>query len=410
MNKNASSEPNHSAQSDDKVARTKVAKESHTDFDSQSFLTNCSHRPGVYQMYDGQQQHLYIGKAKNLKKRLASYFRHQPSGSKTEALVKKIAHIDVTVTGSETEALILEHNLIKTEKPPYNILLRDDKSYPYIYISSQHDFPRLAFHRGQQREKGRYFGPFPNRYAVRESLKLLQKMFKVRQCEDSFFNNRTRPCLQHQIGRCSAPCVDNIQSEEYADSVRKSMLFLEGDNDDLTKQLSQEMDSAAEQLDFEQAAEKRDQLAHLRRIQEKQFIDSGRGDIDIVAGSLVAQGQVVFDTVGALQAGFFERVAWPGNDIRDLIIESNQDKSWQVGANAKIVDLVPVRRNKGLSGGETVNFDFTADQIVVDNQISLSGQLIGHRSADGIGSADFSGSLLVQGEPLISEAQFSIVF
>lgn len=286
MNKNASSEPNHSAQSDDEVARTKAPKESLTGFDFQSFLTNCSHRPGVYQMYDGQQKHLYIGKAKNLKKRLASYFRRQQSGSKTEALVKKIVHIDVTVTGSETEALILEHNLIKTEKPPYNILLRDDKSYPYIYISTQHEYPRLAFHRGQQRAKGRYFGPFPNRYAVRESLKLLQKMFKVRQCEDSFFNNRTRPCLQHQIGRCSAPCVDNIQPEQYADTVRKSMLFLEGDNDDLTKQLSEEMDSAAEQLDFEQAAEKRDQLAHLRRIQEKQFIDSGRGDIDIVAGAI----------------------------------------------------------------------------------------------------------------------------
>jgi len=262
------------------------AKKALKHFDSDSFLANCSHRPGVYQMYDHQQKHLYIGKAKHLKKRLASYFRRQEPGSKTEALVKKIAHIDVTVTSSETEALILEHNLIKTEKPPYNILLRDDKSYPYIYVSSQHDYPRLAFHRGKQRTKGRYFGPFPNRYAVRESLKLLQKMFKVRQCEDSFFNNRSRPCLQHQIGRCSAPCVEKIERSEYAETVRKSMLFLEGENDDLTEQLSAEMDRAAEQLNFEQAAEKRDQLAHLRRIQEKQFIDSGRGDIDIIAGAI----------------------------------------------------------------------------------------------------------------------------
>ena len=255
-------------------------------FDSKSFLASCSQKPGVYQMYDVNGKHLYIGKAKHLKKRLASYFRPQVPGSKTEALVKKIIHIDVTVTNSETEALILENNLIKTERPPYNILLRDDKSYPYVFLSSNHEYPRLTLHRGHRRARGEYFGPFPNGYAVRESLSLLQKMFKVRQCEDSFFKNRSRPCLQHQIGRCSAPCVDLIDKKEYAETVRKSTMFLQGHNDDLTNEILKEMDSAAEDLEFEIAAEKRDQISHLRRVQEKQYIDNGRGDTDIIAAAI----------------------------------------------------------------------------------------------------------------------------
>lgn len=255
-------------------------------FDSNSFLASCSQRPGVYQMYDAKDKHLYIGKAKNLKKRLSSYFRVQTPGGKTEALVQKICRIDVTVTNSETEALILEHNLIKSEKPPYNILLRDDKSYPYVYLATQHEYPRLTFHRGSQRGKGQYYGPFPNTYAVRESLNLLQKMFKVRQCEDSFFKNRSRPCLQHQIGRCSAPCVGLIDQPSYAETVRKSIMYLEGNNDALGNELRKEMDQAAETLEFEIAAEKRDQIGQLRRVQEKQYIDGGRGDTDIIAAAI----------------------------------------------------------------------------------------------------------------------------
>ena len=266
--------------------KNKTTDKTTSDFDSRSFLASCSQKPGVYQMYDGKGKHLYIGKAKNLKKRLASYFRPQTPGSKTEALVRKIVHIDVTVTSSETEALILENNLIKAERPPYNILLRDDKSYPYVFLSSDHEYPRLSFHRGSQRAKGKYYGPFPNRYAVRESLNLLQKVFKVRQCEDSFFNNRSRPCLQHQIGRCSAPCVGSIDKDDYAETVRKSVMFLQGDNDELTNEILKEMDNAAEALEFEAAAEKRDQISHLRRVQEKQFIDSGRSDIDIIATAI----------------------------------------------------------------------------------------------------------------------------
>lgn len=259
-----------------------------SNFDSKSFISNCSLSPGVYQMYDHKGDHLYVGKAKNLKKRLASYFRPQEAGSKTESLVSKIENIDITVTASETEALILEHNLIKSAKPPYNVLLRDDKSYPYIYLSTEQKFPRLAFHRGKQTGKGKYYGPFPNKYAVKDSLKLLQKIFKVRQCEDSFFKNRSRPCLQHQIGRCSAPCVKKINTEEYSESVNKSELFLQGEKDELTQKLTKEMDVASEKLKFEHAAEIRDQIAQLRRIQENQFIEKGRGNIDIIAGSINA--------------------------------------------------------------------------------------------------------------------------
>lgn len=255
-------------------------------FDAKSFLRNCSSLPGVYQMYDASGKHLYIGKAKNLKKRLSSYFRKNLPDEKTAALVGRIAHIDVTVTTGETDALILEQNLIKAERPPYNILLRDDKSYPYVFLSSGHEFPRLAFHRGAKRAKGNYFGPFPSGHAVRESLKLLQKMFKVRQCEDSFYRNRSRPCLQHQIGRCSAPCVGLVDKEHYDEAVRQSVMFLEGRNNDLGKELATSMEKAAEALDFETAAEKRDQITWLRRVQEKQFIEGARGDIDIIAAAM----------------------------------------------------------------------------------------------------------------------------
>lgn len=234
-------------------------------------------------MYAADGAHLYIGKAKNLKKRLSSYFRRQLPDAKTAALVERIHHIDVTVTGSETEALLLEQNLIKQERPPYNILLRDDKSYPYVFLSDHDDYPRLAFHRGARRRGGRYFGPFPSSHAVRESLNLLQKIFKVRQCEDSFFRNRTRPCLQYQIGRCSAPCVALIDKPTYAETVRQSIMFLDGKSNELGDELAADMERFADQLAFEQAAEKRDQITYLRRVQEKQFVDNSRGELDIVA-------------------------------------------------------------------------------------------------------------------------------
>ncbi|NNL56401.1 MAG: excinuclease ABC subunit UvrC [Pseudomonadales bacterium] len=282
---NPSSDPG--TKSDDPASTVARPASEAQQFDAKSFLANCSQRPGVYQMFDHSGAHLYIGKAKNLKKRLTSYFRADHDNVKTSVMVSKIARIDVTVTNSETEALILERNLINAERPPYNVIFRDDKSYPYIYLSD-HKYPRLSFYRGSKRAKGRYFGPFPSSQAVRESLNLLQKVFKVRQCEDSFFNNRSRPCLQHQIGRCSAPCVNLIEEQEYEQSVRQSIMFLEGKNDALGSELSFAMERAAAQQEYELAAQKRDQITYLRRVQENQYVEGNRGDIDILAAAISA--------------------------------------------------------------------------------------------------------------------------
>lgn len=254
-----------------------------SEFDAKSFLKNLTQQPGVYQMYARNGDILYVGKAKNLKARVASYFRQSGLSPKTQALVKKIHHIEVTITGSEAQALVLEQNLIKAQKPPYNILLRDDKSYPYIFISSEDTYPRLALHRGPKKRKGQYFGPFPNVSAVRESLHFLQKTFKIRQCEDSVFSNRSRPCLQYQIGRCTAPCVDLIDPDEYADDVRHTAMFLEGKSEALHNELAAAMDKAAEQLDFEKAAALRDQISALRQVQAHSSVDSGSSDVDVIA-------------------------------------------------------------------------------------------------------------------------------
>ncbi len=255
-------------------------------FDYKSLLKSLTVRPGIYQMFDSEGQILYVGKAKNLKNRVSSYFRKTGLTPKTAALVKRIAKIDVTVTETETEALILEHNLIKQNHPPYNILMRDDKSYPYIFLSDRDQWPRLAFHRGAKKAKGTYFGPFPNAYAVRESMSFLQKTFKVRQCEDVFFKNRSRPCLQYQIKRCTAPCVDLVSAEDYSADVESTRLYLDGKADKLLKQLEVEMEAASGDLQFEKAAEHRDQISALRRVQSEQMIEKGKGTVDVVAGAV----------------------------------------------------------------------------------------------------------------------------
>lgn len=247
-------------------------------------------------MYGEQDVILYVGKAKHLKKRLSSYFQKNNPSTKTRSLVDKIERIDVTVTNTETEALLLEQNLIKQQRPPYNILFRDDKSYPYIYISSEDEYPRLAFHRGAKRKKGRYFGPFPNSTSVRESLSFLQKTFQLRQCDDSFFKNRSRPCLQHQIQRCTAPCVRLISPEDYAEDFRHSAMFLEGKEDGIVSELISQMESASENLDFEKAAKFRDQISHLRRIQEQQIIEDDNGYADILA-IVIKQQQLCIQVV-----------------------------------------------------------------------------------------------------------------
>ena len=255
-------------------------------FDHQTFLKSLTQRPGIYQMLDGEGAVLYVGKAKNLKKRVASYFRKSGLPVKTAALVKRILQIDVTVTETETEALILEHNLIKQYRPPFNILMRDDKSYPYIFLSDKDTWPRLSFHRGPKKAKGTYFGPFPSVHAVRESMSFLQKTFKVRQCEDVFFKNRSRPCLQYQIKRCTAPCVDFVDKDEYAADVHLTRLYLDGKADKILQQLEHKMELASENLEFETAADCRDQISALRQVQAQQVIEKGRGTIDIVAGAV----------------------------------------------------------------------------------------------------------------------------
>ncbi len=257
-------------------------------FDHENFLKHASTRSGVYQMLDAVGETLYVGKALNLKKRLTSYFRTSGLDNKTMALVNKIHHIETTITNNETEALLLEQNLIKENRPPYNILLRDDKSYPYIFLSSKDAFPRLALHRGTKKLKGDYYGPFPSASAIRESLAVLQKVFQVRQCEDSFFRNRTRPCLQYQIKRCSGPCVNLVTPEDYAQDVRNSVLFIAGHNDQITLDLGKRMEQVAADLRFEEAAKIRDQIRDLRLIQEHQYVVGEKGDVDVLAISAAA--------------------------------------------------------------------------------------------------------------------------
>ncbi len=252
-------------------------------FDARDLLNTLTSRPGVYRMLDSSGSILYIGKARNLRKRVSSYFRRTGLNAKTRALVEQIADIEVTVTHTESEALLLENNLIKKFRPRYNILLRDDKSYPYIYLSSEQEFPRLGFHRGARRRKGRYFGPFPSSGSVRDSLQLLQKLFKVRQCEDSFFKNRNRPCLQYQIKRCTAPCVGYVSPGDYAADVDNTIMFLEGKSNAIIDTQVTRMEAAAASQDYEQAAEYRDQIASLRRVQERQYVSNEKGDLDIIA-------------------------------------------------------------------------------------------------------------------------------
>lgn len=264
-----------------------------TEFDHKSFLKNLTGKPGVYRMLDEANDVLYVGKAMNLKNRVSSYFRSTALDSKTLALVSRICDIEVTVTASETEALLLEQSLIKELKPPYNIVFRDDKSYPYIYLSSSDEYPRLAFHRGAKKSKGKYFGPFPSAYSVRDSLNILQKVFRVRQCEDTFFKNRSRPCLQYQINRCSGPCCDLVSKEEYADDVQHAVMFLEGKSNAVLEDYANKMDEASTALQFEKAAHYRDQVVHLRKIQEQQYVVGKQGDIDIMVAKKTPGGVCV---------------------------------------------------------------------------------------------------------------------
>ena len=253
-------------------------------FDHKEYIASLPKRPGVYRMYGAAHELLYVGKARSLKDRVATYFAPRNVDPKVQALVAQVSAIEVTVTNSETEALLLEYNLIKAQRPRFNIVLRDDKSFPYIHLYVEHDFPRLEFYRGPRSAPGRYFGPFPNAGAVRDTLNQLQKLFRIRNCRDSFFANRSRPCLQHQIGRCSAPCVGLISREAYAQDIAAAVKVLDGRSDEVSAELQARMEEAGGRLEFERAAQLRDQLAALKRVQAQQVVTAeGERDADVLA-------------------------------------------------------------------------------------------------------------------------------
>jgi excinuclease ABC subunit C len=253
-------------------------------FEAKIFVAHLTHRPGIYRMLNAKGQVIYIGKARDLKKRVSSYFYRTHANAKTSSMMELVKDIEVTVTNSESEALILEYNLIKRYKPRFNVTLRDDKSYPYIYVSTEHSFPRLEFHRGPRKGKGRYFGPYPSTSAVRKTLNELQKLFLIRQCKDSYFKNRTRPCLQYQIRRCTAPCVGYINESVYSHDVDAAILFLEGKNRIVINTLIERMEQASVLQNFEQAVRYRDQISRIKKVEAQQFISRTSAiDLDVIA-------------------------------------------------------------------------------------------------------------------------------
>ncbi|NKB46226.1 MAG: excinuclease ABC subunit UvrC [Legionellales bacterium] len=286
-------------------------------------LSQLPDRPGVYQMLDADRRVIYVGKARNLKKRVRSYFTKQVVNPRIHSLVKHIHHIEVMVTRSENEALLLESNLIKKLKPKYNIYFRDDKSYPYIRISDDPVFARVDLYRGNRQQPGEYYGPYPNVGAVRQTLSLLQKIFKVRSCQDGFFRNRTRPCLQYQIKRCSAPCVQYIKPADYQAAIRHVRLFLQGKDQQVIQELIDQMQQASDQLNFELAAKLRDQITSLRHIKQQQFITGSQGDVDVMAVAM-EQGIACVHWLAVRAGQVLAGKAWfpkapPDSDAADIL-------------------------------------------------------------------------------------------
>jgi excinuclease ABC subunit C len=265
------------------TATDRMAAEQDKTFDGKAFAARLPTRPGVYLMKDAAAQPLYVGKARNLRKRVASYFDARPKVDRIMLMISRISDIEISLTRTEGEALLLENEWIKSLKPRYNVLLRDDKSYPWIVLTTDHPFPRIAFHRGVRDAQKRYFGPYPSASSVRESINLIQKLFRIRNCEDSYFAHRNRPCLQYQIRRCTAPCVGLVDEADYAEQINDATLFLQGQNNKVMNRLITRMEAAAGQLDFETAAVYRDQINALKQMQAQQFISGRQRDIDFVA-------------------------------------------------------------------------------------------------------------------------------
>lgn len=296
---------------------------SNNGFEPNRYLRQLTTRPGVYRMYDASGNVLYVGKAKNLKKRVSSYFLRASGNAKTESMLDQVANIEVTITHTEDEALLLESTLIKRHRPRYNVCLRDDKSYPYLLITADHDYPRVVYHRGAQKRKGHYFGPFPSSGAVRQTQDTLMRLFKLRNCRDSFFQNRSRPCLQYQIKRCTAPCVGYISKEDYARDAADAVQLLEGRNEKLITRLVSDMERAAAELDFETAARLREKIAALRRLQSQSQTVGGKADFDIICAAIDGgvAAVVVVTVRGGINLGHrsFFPSAPPGTQVEDAM-------------------------------------------------------------------------------------------
>jgi excinuclease ABC subunit C len=337
-------------------------------FDPKTFLNTVTSQPGVYRMYDASGTVIYVGKAKDLKKRLSSYFRLQVSSRKTETLVKNIAQIDVTVTHTETEALLLEHNYIKLYQPRYNVLLRDDKSYPLIFLSAD-NHPRISIHRGAKHAKGEYFGPFPNSYAVRESLALLQKLFPIRQCENSVYRNRSRPCLQYQIGRCLGPCVKGLVSEEeYKAQVDYVRLFLSGKDQQVLNNLVERMEEASKTLRFEDAGRIRDQIQAVRRVTERQFVSGNSEDLDVIGVSFesgMACLHVLFIRQGKVlgSRSYFPKV--PGGTDLSEVVQTFVGQFYLQGSQSRT-----------LPGEILLDFSLTEKDLLADSLSEMAGRRV----------------------------------
>lgn len=294
-------------------------------FDHKNFLKNLTTQPGVYRMYNHKNEVIYVGKAKNLKNRVSSYFRKQVDSIKTRSLVKQIVNMDVTIVNSETEAFILENNYIKQYKPRYNVLLRDDKSYPFIFLS-EHRHPRLTSHRGPKKGKGEYFGPYPSAWAVRESLRIIQKIFPIRQCEDNYYKARSRPCLQYQLKRCAGPCVEGLVSdEEYSQQIDLVRLFLKGKNKQVIDSLVSKMEKASSELRFEDAGRFRDQINALAKVQEQQWVSGDQEEMDVFGfayrnGIASIQGFFIRDNKLLGSKSFFPKV--PAESSQEEVLQS----------------------------------------------------------------------------------------